>query len=307
MASTLLAFVVCWLGEPHGFWDAIAIWNLRARFLFLGGDHWRDAFAMPDPRFHTDYPLLIPGSVARCWTYVKMDTSLAPALIALLFTLGTAGLLGGLVTVWRGRLWGSLALITLLGTKNYVRIGLYQIADVPLAFFILAAVGLLSVRDRPNNGGQGCLVLAGMAAGFAAWTKNEGLLFLACLFPARLLVCGAAHGWKEALRELPPLLLGLLPIALLLLYFKARLVGPNDLIRSQTTDTMLGRLGDPSRYRTIAVAFVSELLAIGPLAIVVFAAVLILMGRAPRGVRSRTAFPLLVASFSCWDTPPSTC
>ena len=48
---------------PHGFWDAFMTWNVAARFLFRGESHWQDAFS---PSFrHPDYPLLVPGAVAR--------------------------------------------------------------------------------------------------------------------------------------------------------------------------------------------------------------------------------------------------
>ena len=51
------------LASPDGGWDARAIWNLRARFLFRSGDEWRGAF---DAAFeHTDYPLLVPATLAR--------------------------------------------------------------------------------------------------------------------------------------------------------------------------------------------------------------------------------------------------
>ncbi|HZR29424.1 MAG TPA: hypothetical protein VFA71_11665, partial [Terriglobales bacterium] len=32
-------------GDLNGGWDAWGIWNLRAKFLFLGGSHWSDAFS----------------------------------------------------------------------------------------------------------------------------------------------------------------------------------------------------------------------------------------------------------------------
>jgi len=49
-----------------------------------------------------------------------------------------------------------------------------QYADVPLAFFCLATLVLLCLADRQEKGRHGFLVLAGLACGMAAWTKNEG-------------------------------------------------------------------------------------------------------------------------------------
>lgn len=44
LASAVIMFIVCTLTKPHGEWDAWAIWNMRARFLFRAGEFWRDAF-----------------------------------------------------------------------------------------------------------------------------------------------------------------------------------------------------------------------------------------------------------------------
>ena len=44
LGCALIAFILFSVAEPHGGWDAWAIWNLRARFLFRGGEVWRDAF-----------------------------------------------------------------------------------------------------------------------------------------------------------------------------------------------------------------------------------------------------------------------
>jgi hypothetical protein len=295
VVSSLVAFAVRWSAEPHGHWDAFSIWNLRARFLYRGGEHWQDGSAPALDWSHPDYPLLIPASVARCWTYLGNESTLAPALIGLLFTLATAGGLGAVVGALRTPTQGLLAALVLLGTRVFLMIGYWQIADVPLAFFMLAAVGLLCLHDRPGGPGKGGLILAGMMAGFAAWTKNEGLLFLACLLPVRLAVRGFAVGWREALREMLPLLLGLLPVALQLVYFKVCLAPPNDLVAGQGSHSTLSRLTDPARYGEIARASGKEFLtAIGPGAVLVLALAFVLLGRAPRAARPAAALPLLV-------------
>jgi hypothetical protein len=296
VASSLVAFVVCWLGEPHGHWDAVEIWNMRARFFVRAGDNWRDAFAVTFPGAHTDYPLLLPASVARGWGYVGQETTLVPALIALTFTLSAAGVLWGFVSVLRGPTAGLLAALALLGTSNFLRIGFGQIADVPLGFFVLAAVGLLCLHDRAAGGGRGNLILAGMMAGFAAWVKNEGLLFLVCLFAARLLVHGLRHGWKAAAAELPALLLGVGPVLLVVVYFKATVAGANDLVSGQGGQATLSRLADWPRYRTIAAGFFWELLYIGPGAVVVLALAFALLGSAPPQARRSAVVPLLVTA-----------
>src|SRR5437899_3199923 len=46
LCAALYAAVTRTLAHPHGDgWDAFAIWNLRARFLFRSAPHWPDGFS----------------------------------------------------------------------------------------------------------------------------------------------------------------------------------------------------------------------------------------------------------------------
>ena len=78
LASSLISFAVAFLKEPHGRWDAWLIWNMHARFLYRGGDHWREAFASGLDWSHWDYPLLLPLSIARGWTYTGGEEHSSP-------------------------------------------------------------------------------------------------------------------------------------------------------------------------------------------------------------------------------------
>jgi hypothetical protein len=293
LLSGLIIFSVQWSAQPHGPGDAWAIWNLRARFLYRGGKDWRAGFGPELLWSHPDYPLLVPAGVARCWTYLGHEATLAPAVFGLVFTLAVVGVLGGTVALLRGRTQGLLASLVLVGTAFFLRLGSGQMADVPLAFFILAAVAPLCLHDRPGAGAAGGLVLAGTMAGLAAWTKNEGLLFVACLVPARLVTRSLALGWRKGLGELPALLLGLLPPLLLVAGFKTLLAPPNDLVAGQGTQATLGRLGDLARYRVIGASFGEALLLLGPGAVAGLLLAFALLGRAPRAVRPAGALPLL--------------
>jgi hypothetical protein len=299
IASSLVAFVVQRSAQPHGLPDAVGIWNLRARSLFRCGEHWRDAFTPVVAG--ADYPLLVPGAVARCWTYLGHEETLGPAVLGLLFTLAAAGVLGAVVGLLRGPTQGLLAALVLLGSRMFLRAGLAQLADVPLAFFVLATVGLLCLHDQHGAKDRGCLALAGIMAGFAAWTKNEGQLFLACLLPARIVTRGLTLGWKEGAREMLPLVLGLFPALLLLIAFKANVAPPNvnvaagrGFVSGLASQATLSQVADPSRYLTIASAYGRALLAIGPWAIVPLTGAFLLLGRVPRGARPPAALPLVV-------------
>lgn len=260
-----------------GVWDAWAIWNLRARFLFRGNEHWGDAFSPSLAWSHPDYPLMLPGSVARLWTYAGADSRLAPMLLTLAFTLITAlVLIGGLWTL-RGRLHAALGGLLLLSTPFYLQMGVAQISDLPLACYALVTLVLLCLSEtsaRPRS----LLMLAGLTAGMAAWTKNEGLLFLVALAAAWVLVGLYRREWTLEWRRLPSLALGLLPFMLLVVYFKLNLAPPNDIMEPQGGASTLAKLLDPERYRIIFREYGHQYLHWGQGAMVILTAFLLLMG-----------------------------
>ena len=244
--------------HPHGDgWDAFAIWNLHARFLFRGGSHWRDGFSALIPWSHPDYPLLIPAAIARSWTYLGHEDQRVPGALGLLFAFSTVALLISSLQLLRGSAAGLLAGLTLLSTPFFIEQGTAQYADVPLSLYLLAALALLAFHDRaendrpetdrpPASGGQrqrfGLLVLSGLAASFAAWTKNEGLLFVLAIVSVRLL--SALRG-KGRWRPLLVLTISLAPAMLLLIWFKHSIAPPSELFSDQSA---LHKLAMPARY-----------------------------------------------------------
>ena len=185
-------YVAC----PQGGWDAWAIWNARARFLFRSGDDWRQAFH--PAQAHDDYPLLVPMSNVRCWWRSGANRVGCPRCWAM-------GSLWRRLACWRRESAGCaaqpglLAGTVLLGTKAFVMLGAAQYADVPLAFFILASVLLLALDDAAEQSSPGLVLLAGLCAGLAAWTKNEGLLFLVVVLFARCFMAWRRHGGRRAM------------------------------------------------------------------------------------------------------------
>ena len=96
-------------------------------------------------------------------------------------------------------------------------------ADVPLGFYFLAAFLLIAIHDRAGESKQAWLALAGTAAGMAAWTKIEGMIFVLALAAARTLMSLSAKRFRILLGEAAFFGLGLLPWMLLILYFRLNL------------------------------------------------------------------------------------
>lgn len=215
------AFVLRTLNHPLGGWDAWAFWNMRARFLFLGGEGWARGFADVLGWSSTAYPLLVPATTARVWTYLGADAPAGPALGAFAFTAATVALLVTAVAHLRGRTAGYVGGLLLLATAYFVRHGAAQYADVPLGFFFLAALALVVLADESAESPAAVLGLAGLAAGLAAWTKNEGLLFLGALVLARLVVALAdPAGRAQFGKTARAFALGAVPVLLVLAVFK---------------------------------------------------------------------------------------
>ena len=261
------------IAHPHGVgWDAFSIWNLHARFLFLGGEHWRNGFSALIPWSHPDYPLLLPAAIAHFWSYVGHDDPVVPALMGLVLTFSTIALLVSSLAVLRGSTAAMLAGLVLSSTPFFVEQGTSQYADVPLSFFILASLVLLNHASggipQKQKSPTGSLLLSGLAAGFAAWTKNEGLLFVFAFLLAQAWVFAlppfrdrsnaqSSRGWTV----IAPFLLGAAPVLAMIVWFKLSVATPGDLFSSSRM--MLDKVLTPGRYWTILQWFAKELLRFG--------------------------------------------
>jgi len=259
LCSALYSAFLRMRAYPHGDgWDAFAIWNLHARFLLRGGAHWRDGFTLLIPWSHPDYPLLLPAAIAHFWTYLGRDDPRVPAIIGLFVTFATVGVVFSALSILRGRAQAMLGAIALLATPSFIEQGAWQYADIPLSFFYLATIVLLCLHDEGAQEASspplsGLLALAGVAAGFAAWTKNEGVLFLGAIIFARQLIYVrdarrvALHGAKAAFSRHSGLLLaGSAPVFLLIIYFKHWIAPPGDLFSDP--GSMLHKVLDLARY-----------------------------------------------------------
>lgn len=278
--------------EPHGDWDAFSIWNLRARFLYRSGDDWPDTFS--PVLFHTDYPLLVSALVARAWVHAGQESTAGPMAVAILFFGLTAGTLASGLNWLRGGGQGWLAGMVLLVSFPFVHAAGQQYADVPLSFFMLAAVAGLAIQDQLPMPGWWLTLGSGVAAGLAAWTKNEGVLFVGVLVASRLAVHGWNRSWRRLVQEGALFAMGLLPAGLALGVLKLGFAPPNDLLAGQGEAT-LRRLLDLTRHARVLAAAGQQLWEFGPLLLVVLAAYALLVGQPPEGQRCQhVGFPWLV-------------
>jgi hypothetical protein len=252
LGYALLIFTLLFLISPHGFWDAWAVWNTRARFLFRGFEYWTDVFS--PLLVNSNYPLLVPLTIARTWYYINQETQLVPGLISLLFTFSTVGLMVSAQSTLRTKTQGYLAGMVLMGTPFLIFHGVSQYSDVPLGFFYFSVIVLFYLHDQTSKPGYGLLFLAGLMAGFSGWTKNEGLLFTMSIPLARLAI--PKQTLKAYSMTILFFIMGLLPVLLIILILKIKTqLAPLNFSYSHDTKDLLSMLMDLSRYFEILKAF----------------------------------------------------
>ena len=226
---TALLFVEHTLRFPDGGWDAWMLWNLRARFLVRAAD----PAAAFSPRMlfwaHQDYPWLLPGVVTQVFLLLG-ESYAAPAVVAFVFGSLLVALVALFIARSHGRRAGLLAGLALCGMPCFVTFAANQQADVPLALFLFAAAALLELAEDSRT-----ILLAGFAAGLAAWTKNEGAVYALCLAAGLLILRRKA---------LLPFLLGAAPGFALLISFKLLAAPPSAFVG----ESALFRAFDPHRW-----------------------------------------------------------
>lgn len=243
--------------NPDGEWDAAGIWNLRARYLAGGRDTWRYAVSNQTPEgttgnSHPGYPLLLSGFIARTWTILGDRDAPAPAALSLSFGLATLGLLCGALAPVSEAL-GLLGVLVLLSSESFISQIAAQYADIPVSFFVLATIALLAwaaMLDWPPQ----LLSLAGLSAGFAAWTKNEGLPFAMAAILVALWRAKLAAKWMAIGAAVP------LAATLALKFF---LVQGTEILFPKSAAQALTLIGEPSRWGKIIASFAGNVWTLG--------------------------------------------
>jgi hypothetical protein len=232
--------------QPHGSWDAWSIWNARARVLFLSlpGD---GAPAVAHPVLvHSGYPQLLPASVARAWTLAGTESVGVPIGIAAMFAASVVIVIGASVRRRTTSALGVMAPAFLLASPTFGTWASSQGADVPLSLYFLLtwvfASAAMTIGRTDRRHGAPLWTFAGVSAGLAAWTKNEGLAFV-CVCVLVL----AVWAWRRsedraAWRSLAAFTIGAAPVLLVVTAFKLVVAPPNEIVSALTADRVMAML-----------------------------------------------------------------
>lgn len=284
---------------PHGDYDAQAIWNLRARFIFRSGDAWKNAFSpLINRNFHMDYPLLIPLSVVGGWNTLGSEVLRVPAMLSMLFLFSLAGVAYCVIAYLRTNSQAAIATTILLATPGLLIFSTFQTADIPLTYFFLASASLFVLASHENN--RNLLFLSGIMAGLSAWTKNEGIPFVVLMVICTILISGMRQGRVHLFSLLAGMALPLLTLVL----FKTVVSVNNDLFTNNGLPEIISKLLTPARYIQISTHLISEFIHLGNWPISIMAVLLVygwIMGiRNPASLTEKVLWIIPLAQFAIY-------
>jgi hypothetical protein len=260
MIAFVASFILkAYFERPYGAHDAWAIWNYRARWLFRGGSQWTYAFSYMNAADSPDYPLLVTGSVFRMWSILGTDHIAIPVMVAGVLAVGSILIIFSSLAILRGENQGYLAALFMLISTQFLNIATYQYGDAPLAFFILSTIVLFSLKDHYPNLSFRLLFLAGLTASCAAWTKNEGVLFLVLIILIRFIGEIRRNNWFGILKQFFYFFLGMSFVLSTLIYFKLSFAIANDLVNKTNLKKLGVYLFDIDRYLEVLLGMTKKI------------------------------------------------
>jgi hypothetical protein len=252
-ALAIGAFLYYARQHPYGFEDAWSIWNLPARTIVRqnSADILRNSSFYN--RFHPDYPVAISLNVAWGWFIMGRELSRVPIAIELLSTFTPALIVFATLNRWKSSRAGMLAALVVLISPD-IASAVGQYADPLLVLHMLAAAALLYGYMKSRS--DGLMLLAGLLAGYSAWVKNEGILFIVVFVIVVVLAAlKKVIDWKA----LKYLAFGLLIPIMVVALFKLVVASQNDILRGNSS--LYEKIFDFPRWVLIAKSFAAYITA----------------------------------------------
>jgi hypothetical protein len=169
----------------YGGWDAWSTWNLKAKFLFLGGTDWQNLFEPKLWRSSPHYPLFLPLTNVWSWVIQNNAAYQGPAFTAFLITWINGALLTFSLYYFTRSRAAILPALMLFSLPFFNKLALSQYADNVVALYLLLCAVLwvkAITEERPLD-----LGLCGFFLGIMSFIKNEGLLYAGWF---AILICG---------------------------------------------------------------------------------------------------------------------
>jgi hypothetical protein len=220
-----------------GKWDAWAIWNLHAKFLFYS-DFWENLFTNKIAWTHPDYPLMLPSIIALFWKSIGSCSFVVPLLVGVLPYIGILTLLFFSI---KNKYISIISVLLIVIDFNFIMQSSSQYADILLAFFYLLSTILISNIDITNSKNRNIFYFIGFISASCFWIKNEGVVFF--IFTALIFV----YRFYKERQILFKFGSGAVLVLFVIGTFKFFYAPSNDLITGQSIG-IIDKLLDLSRY-----------------------------------------------------------
>ncbi|MFA6321075.1 MAG: hypothetical protein WCY36_04375 [Candidatus Omnitrophota bacterium] len=191
--AALLIFVVCYaffiaLIRPVESYDAVAIWSLKAKVIYMAGTVPPDFFNIIGAGYqgaHPDYPLLLPLSQVWFYTFIgNFNDHLVKVLFPLNFLAFLIVFYMFLRKAGAERIFAMIFTFLLASVRQFFNYATNGYADMQIAIY--ASLTFLALYLWIKTKSNVYFWTAFFACLFAMWTKNEGsvvfLSFVAVLF-----------------------------------------------------------------------------------------------------------------------------
>lgn len=246
--------------QPYGGGDAFAIWNLKARFMCRNeGLFWKNLFNENVFWSHPDYPLFLPASICRIWTYLGDESLFVPMFFsaAMTFLVFAIVLFGLWIHV--GIKKALLAGLLLAATPRLLTWGTSQYADVPLSLYMVSAVSCFLISQE-NKENRNYLLIGIFLAASCLWVKSEGLFFF-LIYIGNIFLYHLRNRREEIKSFFKKILISLFPVSV---YVLLRLIAVfNDKFLRQNLPELINKFFSVERHLVVIEAFISGILYLG--------------------------------------------
>jgi len=263
-AVLLMTVFFVFHGSKYGDFDAWALWNTHAKFLYHPTT-WTRMFEDPTIMSHADYPLMLPSLVAFFWKMVNNTSFIVPILLSFSI-IATIPLLlyYALKAEFKNRFYAYFGLLMLVADYHFQLLNSAQCADTLLSLFILSAF-IIHHYLKQSNFTNAAYVL-GFICASCTWIKNEGELFFV-VFTVIFFI----SNYKNTPYIKKYLAGSILPI-IVIISFKEFFSPVNDLIATNNNriPKLIHDIKDGSRYITIVKMYATTLIDNFWMAVILF-------------------------------------